>query len=189
LTPELVVAAYCRGWFPMAESRDGEVRWYEPRRRAIFVPGKEHIPRSLTRTYRRGVFDVRIDHDFEATIRACAARAETWISEEIIAVYCALHVAGLAHSVESYRDGVLAGGLYGVALGGAFMGESMFSRATDASKVAFLVLCRTLTEHGFTLLDAQFLTPHLARLGAFTVRAAEYRQRLAAALQLDCRFP
>jgi leucyl/phenylalanyl-tRNA--protein transferase len=188
LTPELVVAAYCRGWFPMAESRDGAVRWYEPHERAIFVPGEEHISHSLARTFRRGVYDVRINHDFEATLRACADREETWISEEIVDVYTALHRAGLAHSVESYRDGALVGGLYGVALGGAFMGESMFSRATDASKVAFLVLCRRLKERGFMLLDAQFLTPHLASLGAFTVSAAEYRRRLAAALQLRCRF-
>ena len=186
LTAEMVVAAYCRGWFPMADARDGEIRWYEPRERAIFLPGEEHISRSLARTFRRGLFDVRIDHDFAGTMRACAARQETWISDEIIAVYTDLHAAGLAHSVESYRDGVLLGGLYGVSLGGAFMGESMFSRATDASKIAFLVLCRRLKEQGFVLLDAQFMTEHLASLGAFAITQQEYLHRLAAALSLRC---
>ncbi len=188
LTPELVVAAYCRGWFPMAERRDGPIHWYEPAERAIFVPGTEHISHSLARTARRGVYDVRINADFSATIRACAERPETWISEEIVAVYTALHEAGLAHSVEAYRDGELAGGLYGVALGGAFFGESMFSRRSDASKVAFLVLCRRLRERGFTLLDAQFMTAHLASLGAVRVSRDGYLQRLAAALQRRCRF-
>src|SRR5579885_2179757 len=174
LTPELVVAAYCRGWFPMAERRDGPIHWYEPAERAIFVPGTEHISHSLARTARRGIYDVRVNADFAATMRACAERAETWISDEIVAVYCALHAAGLAHSVEAYRDGVLAGGLYGVALGGAFFGESMFSRRTDASKLAFLVLCRRLRERGFVLLDAQFMTAHLASLGAIDVSRVEY---------------
>lgn len=188
LTPELVVAAYCRGWFPMAERRDGPIHWYEPAERAIFIPGTEHISHSLARTVRRGVYDVQINAGFAATMRACAERAETWISEEIVAVYTALHEAGLAHSVEAYRDGMLAGGLYGVALGGAFFGESMFSRRTDASKVAFLVLCRRLRERGFILLDAQFMTAHLASLGAIRVSRDEYLQRLAAALRLRCRF-
>ncbi len=188
ITPDLVVAAYCRGWFPMAERRDGPLHWYEPAERAIFVPGTEHISHSLASTARRDIYDVRINADFSATIRACAERQETWISEEIVAVYTALHEAGLAHSVEAYRDGELAGGLYGVALGGAFFGESMFSRRTDASKVAFLVLCRRLRERGFTLLDAQFMTAHLASLGAIRVSRDEYLRRLAAALQRRCRF-
>ena len=188
LTPELVVAGYRRGWFPMADGRFGEIRWYEPHERAIFVPGREHISHSLARAYRRGRFELRINHDFAATIRACAAREETWISAEVIAVYTALHEAGIAHSVESYRDGALVGGLYGVALGGAFMGESMFSRVTDASKLAFLLLCRRLAERGFILLDAQFMTEHLASLGAFTVSRDDYLARLRAALTLPCRF-
>lgn len=185
----MVVAAYCRGWFPMADGRGGEVRWYEPHERAIFVPGHEHVSHSLARTDRRGVFDVRIDHDFPATIRACAGREETWISDEIIAVYTDLHHAGIAHSVEAYRDGMLAGGLYGIALGGAFMGESMFSRATDASKIAFLALCRRLRENGFVLLDAQFMTAHLATLGAIQILQKEYVDRLTEALSLTCSFP
>ncbi len=184
----MIVAAYCRGWFPMADSRDGELRWYEPRERAIFVPGQEHISHSLARAYRRGTFEVRIDHDFPATIRACADRDETWISAEIVDVYTELHRAGIAHSVESYRDGELVGGLYGVALGGAFMGESMFSRASDASKIAFLVLCRRLWQCSFTLLDAQFMTAHLATLGAIQIPQQEYVRRLGSALALDCSF-
>jgi leucyl/phenylalanyl-tRNA--protein transferase len=188
LTPELVVAAYCRGWFPMAEPDGGEIGWYEPQRRAIFVPGNEHISHSLARTYRRGVFDVQIDRDFTAVMRACAAREETWISDEIVDVYTHLHRAGLAHSVESYRDGELVGGLYGVSLGGAFMGESMFSRATDASKIAFLVLCRRLNERGFVLLDAQFITAHLASLGAVEISHDEYLRRLQAALRRRMQY-
>jgi leucyl/phenylalanyl-tRNA--protein transferase len=184
----MVIAAYCRGWFPMADGRDGEIGWYEPRERAIFIPGNEHISHSLARTYRRGMFEVHVDRDFEGTMRACADREETWISEEIVEVYTALHRAGYAHSVESYREGRLVGGLYGVSLGGAFMGESMFSRQTDASKIAFLVLCSRLKERGYVLLDAQFITEHLARLGAVTVSAPEYNARLAAALQRACSF-
>lgn len=187
LTPEMVVAAYCRGWFPMADAR-GEIGWYDPPQRAIFIPGEEHISRRLARTLRSGRFVVAINRDFEATIRACADRPETWISEEIIAVYCELHRLGLAHSVETYRDDALVGGLYGVALGGAFFGESMFSRATDASKVAFAVLCQRLRERGFTLLDAQFMTPHLASLGARLVSRAEYLRLLREALVHDCVF-
>lgn len=188
VTPEQVLAAYCQGWFPMAGERDGPIRWYEPRERAVFVPGEEHISHSLARTLRRGVFDVRVNHDFGATIRACAERPETWISDEIVELYGALHAHGFAHSVESYRDGALVGGLYGVAIGGLFAGESMFSRTTDASKVAFAVLCRRLKQRGFVLLDAQFLTAHLATLGAMTISGDEYARRLQAALRLRCRF-
>ncbi len=187
LTPELLVAAYCRGWFPMADAT-GAIGWYDPPRRAIFVPGEEHISHRLARTFRSGRFDVRFDADFAGTMRDCADRDETWISEEIVAVYTRLHRLGLAHSVESYRDGVRVGGLYGVALGGAFFGESMFSRATDASKVAFVALCRRLKERGFTLLDAQFMTDHLASLGAIDLPRAAYLQRLHAALALDRTF-
>jgi len=184
----MIVAAYARGWFPMADSSDGSISWYDPPERAIFVPGEEHISHSLARTFRRGQFEIRVDHDFPTTIRTCAERDATWISKEVMAVYTALHRAGMAHSVETYREGRLAGGLYGVSLGGAFMGESMFSRATDASKIAFLALCRRLRERGFTLLDAQFMTDHLARLGAVQVSRREYLRRLQQALARDCIF-
>ncbi|MHB8577866.1 MAG: leucyl/phenylalanyl-tRNA--protein transferase [Dehalococcoidia bacterium] len=188
LTVELVLTAYCRGWFPMADAHTGRIGWYEPRRRAIFVPGKEHISQRLARTHRRGTFEVRIDCDFAGTMRACADRSETWISDEIVAVYTAMHRVGLAHSVEAYQEGALVGGLYGVSLGGAFFGESMFSRATDASKVCFLVLCRRLQERGYILLDAQFMTEHLASLGAVEISQREYLRRLQAALALRCTF-
>jgi leucyl/phenylalanyl-tRNA--protein transferase len=188
VTPEHVLAAYCRGWFPMADERDGSIRWYEPRQRAIFIPGEEHISHSLARTLRHGVFDARVNHDFAATIRACAERPETWISDEIVHLYTQLHELGFVHSVEAYLDGELVGGLYGVAIGGLFAGESMFSRVTDASKVAFAVLCRRLKARGYVLLDAQFQTAHLTSLGAITVSRDDYLRRLQAALRLQCRF-
>jgi leucyl/phenylalanyl-tRNA--protein transferase len=188
LTPELVVRAYCQGLFPMASSRRGRLFWFRPDPRAIFDPRRVHIPRSLRRTIRRGRFQVRVNTAFAAVIRACAERPDTWISEEIERVYTELHALGYAHSVEAYLDDQLVGGLYGVAIGGAFMGESMFHRATDASKVCFAWLVERLRERGYLLLDAQYLTEHLARFGAFTVSAAEYERLLARALQLPCRF-
>jgi leucyl/phenylalanyl-tRNA---protein transferase len=189
LTPELVVRAYCAGMFPMAESRRGkEIRWYAPDPRAIMPLECFHVPRSLARTVRRGVFEVRVNADFGGVMRACAEREETWISDDIIEVYGALHRFGLAHSVESWRDGVLAGGLYGVALGGAFFGESMFSRATDASKVALVALVERLRQRNFVLLDTQFITDHLARFGAVEVSRAAYLRRLDQALRLERRF-
>jgi leucyl/phenylalanyl-tRNA--protein transferase len=188
LTPELVLRAYCQGLFPMAASRRGRIFWFRPDPRAIFDLQRVHIPRSLRRTIRRGRFEVRVNTAFPAVIRACAERPDTWISEEIERVYTELHALGYAHSVEAYLDGQLAGGLYGVAIGGAFMGESMFHRVTDASKVCFAWLVERLRERGYLLLDAQYLTEHLARFGAFTVSAAEYERLLARALQLPCRF-
>ncbi len=188
LTPELLIRAYCAGVFPMADSRRGRLRWYAPDPRAIIPLDGFHVPRSLARTIRRGVFEVRVNTAFGDVIRACAARDETWISDEIIGAYEALHALGLAHSVESWQGHELAGGLYGVALGGAFFGESMFSRAADASKVALTALVDRLRARGFVLLDTQFLTPHLARFGAVEIPREEYLARLAAALPLDCRF-
>lgn len=188
LSPELVLAAYCQGLFPMARSRRGPIAWYRPDPRAIFEPGRVHLARRLRRTIRQGRFEVRINTDFAGVVAACADRPDTWISPEIERVYRALHALGYAHSVEAYQDGVLVGGLYGVAIGGAFMGESMFHRVTDASKVCFAHLAERLAARGYTLLDAQFMTDHLARLGAFYVSAAEYEVRLAAALRRPCRF-
>ncbi|HLH26630.1 MAG TPA: leucyl/phenylalanyl-tRNA--protein transferase [Chloroflexota bacterium] len=188
LTPELVLGAYCRGLFPMARSRRGPIEWFRPDPRAIFDPYRIHLSRRLLRTVRSGPFDVRINADFAAVIAACAARAETWISPEVERVYGALHARGFAHSVEAYQDGALVGGLYGVAIGGAFMGESMFHDVTDASKVCFAHLAARLRERGYLLLDTQFMTDHLASLGAYYVSAAEYDRLLARALHLDCRF-
>ena len=188
LTPELVLAAYCQGLFPMARSRRGPIEWFRPDPRAIFDPQRVHLSRRLLRTVRSGRFELRINADFAAVIAACAAREETWISPDVEHVYGALHARGFAHSVEAYQGGALVGGLYGVAIGGAFMGESMFHRATDASKVCFAHLVARLRERGFVVLDTQFLTEHLASLGAYYVSAAEYDELLAHALQLDCRF-
>jgi leucyl/phenylalanyl-tRNA---protein transferase len=187
ISPELIVAAYQRGFFPMA-GPDGRIRWYLPERRAVFLPGDARISASLARVIRRGRFSVAIDRDFEAVIRACAARDETWISHEIEASYCSLHHLGVAHSVETYEEGRLAGGLYGVALGGVFFGESMFHRATDASKVAFAYLCRRLEERGFVLHDAQMMTPHLASMGAREISRMAYERLLQQALRLRCSF-
>jgi leucyl/phenylalanyl-tRNA--protein transferase len=188
LKPELLVRAYCMGVFPMADSRAGEVRWYAPDPRAIVPLDSFHVSRSLRRTIRRGTFEVRVDTAFGAVMRACGARDQTWISDEIIAAYEALYRLGLAHSVETWRGDELVGGLYGVTLGGAFFGESMFSRQTDASKVALVALVDRLRERSYTLLDTQFLTDHLARFGAVEIPKQEYQARLATALRLDCRF-
>ena len=188
LSSATLIRAYASGVFPMADDRSGRIRWYAPDPRAVIPLDAFHVPRSLRQSLRKGVFEVTVDADFAAVIRACAEREETWISAEIERAYIELHRLGLAHSVETWRAGRLAGGLYGVALGGAFFGESMFSRETDASKVALVALVERLRARGFVLLDTQFLTPHLARFGAVEIPRDEYEQRLADALRLDRRF-
>jgi leucyl/phenylalanyl-tRNA--protein transferase len=188
LTAELVLRAYAQGLFPMARDRRGPIEWFRPDPRAVFDPRRVHFSRSLRRTVRRGVFEVRVNADFAAVIAACAAREETWISPDIEQVYGELHALGYAHSVEAYREGALVGGLYGVALGGAFMGESMFHHATDASKVCFAHLVERLCGRGFIILDTQFMTEHLASFGAYYLSARQYDAVLARALRLPCRF-
>jgi leucyl/phenylalanyl-tRNA--protein transferase len=189
LSPTLIEHAYRQGIFPMADD-DGEILWFSPDPRAIIPlePGAFHVPRSLRQTIRQGRFEIRIDHDFAGVMAGCADRAETWISAEITAVYEAMHSQGRAHSVEAWRDGRLVGGLYGVSLGGAFMGESMFSRETDASKVCLAALVDRLQSRGYSLLDSQFHTPHLARFGLTLIPRHEYLLRLNHALRQDCRF-
>ena len=188
LEPDLIVAAYCQGIFPMADEADGSIGWYSPDPRAVFPLESFHVPRSLHRTIRQGIFEVRVDTAFEAVMRACADREETWISEELVSAYTALHRRGLAHSVEAWHDGELAGGLYGVSLGGAVMGESMFTRITDASKVCLVHLVERLRERGFVLLDSQLPTEHLSRFGQIVVPRAEYLRQLGAALRLRRSF-
>lgn len=188
LTPELLIRAYCAGVFPMADHRHGRIGWYRPDPRAVIPLDAFHVPRSLRRTIRRGDFELTFNADFPAVIAACAAREETWISDDVVRAYTGLHRLGLAHSVETWRAGRLAGGLYGVALGAAFFGESMFSRETDASKVALVALVERLRERGFVLLDTQFLTAHLARFGAIEIARAEYERRLGAALSTPRTF-
>ena len=189
LTPEGVELAYRHGIFPMADERSGEVLWFRPDPRAVIPLDGFHVSRSLARTLRRGRFEVRVDTDFEGVMRGCADRADgTWISGRFVEVYGALHRAGTAHSVETWREGRLAGGAYGLALGGAFMAESMFHRETDASKVALAALVQRLRERGFALLDVQYVTPHLASLGAVEITRREYERRLERALALPCSF-
>ncbi len=188
LTPEILICGYQMGLFPMADE-DGEIGWYSPDPRCVFEFERFHVPHGLKPVLRRGLFEVRINTAFDEVIRACADRAEgTWISPEIIRVYNELHRLGFAHTVETWRDGQLAGGLYGVAIGGAFFGESMFHRVSDASKVALVALMRRLESRGFVLVDTQWATPHLQRFGAVEIPRAEYLRRLDAALKLACRF-
>jgi leucyl/phenylalanyl-tRNA--protein transferase len=188
IDPEFLCTAYCNGYFPMADSKTGEIHWYSPDPRAIFDLNEFHIPRSLKLTLKKQSFEVRINQRFEEVMRACAARDETWISETIIESYIQLHRDGIAYSVETWKDGNLAGGLYGVALRGAFFGESMFSRIRDASKVALVYLVERLRKQGFILLDTQFITPHLQRLGAREISRDEYLKRLEKALNVICSF-
>lgn len=183
LDPDLLLRAYSIGVFPMADSRDAkDVFWVEPRRRAI-IPLESFRPsRSLRKTIRHGDFTVTCDTAFAHVLRECAHREETWINEEIEASYIALHERGHAHSVECWQDGALAGGLYGVKLGAAFFGESMFSLRKDASKVALAWLIARLVVGGFTLLDCQFMTDHLRSLGAIEIDQKDYMVLLSAAL-------
>ena len=177
-----LLAAYASGIFPMADSRhDDDIFWVEPRRRAILPLDGFTVSRSLAKRIRSARFAVTTDHAFARVVTACAespGREETWISPAIEASYAALHAAGHAHSIEVWRDGDLVGGLYGVSLGRAFFGESMFSLATDASKVALAYLVARLRVGGFVLLDCQFMTPHLASLGAVEIAQEEYLARL-----------
>jgi leucyl/phenylalanyl-tRNA--protein transferase len=189
LTPDGVELAYRHGIFPMADERSGEVLWFRPDPRAVIPLDGFHVSRSLARIIRRGVFDIRVDTDFEGVMRGCADRPEgTWISERFVEVYGALRRTGKAHSVEVWRGGRLVGGVYGLTLGGAFMAESMFHRETDASKVALAALTARLRERGFILLDVQYVTPHLESLGAIEITRREYERRLERALALPCTF-
>ncbi len=188
LSPDLLLYTYRFGLFPMADpDQDGAVYWMDPDPRGIIPLGTFHVPKNLRKLVRRAPFEVVTDRSFGDVMRACAApapgRESTWISEEVVEVYTALHRRGFAHSVECWEDGRLVGGLYGVALGGAFFGESMFSRARDASKVALVHLVAALRRGGFVLLDTQFVTPHLAQFGAVEIPQVEYKRRLAEALR------
>jgi leucyl/phenylalanyl-tRNA--protein transferase len=183
LDPRLLLQGYATGIFPMADSRKAdELFWVEPRNRAIIPLDRFHVSRSLSRALRSGRFQVTRDRDFAAVISACADREETWINAELEQAMIALHGSGNAHSIEVWHDGDLVGGLYGVKLGRAFFGESMFSRMTDASKVALAWLVARLKAGNFTLLDCQFMTDHLASLGAVSVARETYVALLATAL-------
>jgi len=172
----------------MAESRDGPLYWYSPDPRAIIPLDGLKVSRSLRQVIKKKLFEVRVNTAFERVIRECAEREETWISEQIVQSYLELHRLGHAHSVESWRGETLAGGLYGVALGAAFFGESMFHSERDASKVALVFLVDRLRERGYELLDTQFMTPHLARLGAIEISKDEYLERLQHAIKRKRSF-
>src|SRR5215212_7871185 len=180
LDPETLLSAYAQGAFPMAD-RDGSIRWYTADPRGIFPLDTFHVPRTLRQIIRQGKFEVRVNHDFEQAMRACmeARRDEggTWINESLVEAYVRLHQLGFAHSVECWSDGELAGGLYGVSLGGAFFGESMFHRATNASKIALVHLVERLKSRGYELLDTQATTPHLRQFGCVDIAAGEYLKR------------
>jgi leucyl/phenylalanyl-tRNA--protein transferase len=187
LTPSTLIWAYSHGIFPM--DVNGQIQWFSPDPRAILPLDAFHTPKTLRQTMRQGHFEIRTNARFEVVIRACGDRPEgTWISEEIVAAYVQLHQLGLAHSVEAYCDDELAGGLYGVAIGGAFFGESMFHHVRDASKVALVHLIERLRTRGYRLLDVQFTTPHLERFGVIEIPRGNYLDRLAAAIALDCTF-
>lgn len=188
LDPDLLVFAYRRGYFPMGESATGPLSWFSPDPRAIIPLDTFRAPRSVRRLLGQDAFELRLDTVFDEVIGACAAREETWITSDIIRAYGLLHRRGLAHSVESWCDGALAGGLYGVALGGAFFGESMFTRVSGASKVALVHLVEILRAGGFSLLDVQFLNEHLLQFGAVEIPRQEYLELLAQALERPCRF-
>lgn len=187
LQPQVLIAAYCSGYFPM--DVDGELGWFSPDPRAVIPLDAFHASHTLRQLYRARRFDLRINTAFSDVIRCCADRPDgTWISPEIITAYERLHRCGLAHSVETWRDGCLAGGLYGVALGGAFFGESMFHRVRDASKIALLALVERLNARGFRLLDTQWMTEHLRRFGAVEVPRLEYLRILRGALARSVTF-
>ena len=193
LTPDMLLRAYSIGVFPMAENQDDpELVWVDPRMRGIIPMSKFHVPRRLRRTVRNDTFEVTFDRDFAGVIEGCAeateGRPRTWINSRIVDLYTSLHFKGHGHSVECWQDGDLVGGLYGISLKGVFFGESMFSRATDASKVALVHLAAKLSVGGYAFIDTQFITKHLSRFGAIEVPRNEYRGLLAAALKFDSEF-
>jgi leucyl/phenylalanyl-tRNA--protein transferase len=190
IAADALLSAYSSGWFPMAVA-PGDIRWYSPDPRGVIPLDTFHVPRRLARSMRASRFEIRVDTSFRAVIQACAAREDSdgdWIDEEIVESYCALHEQGFAHSVETWQDGVMVGGLYGVALRGAFFGESMFHRVSDASKAALAALVDRLRARGYALLDTQWVTGHLAQFGATEIPRRRYLKLLDEALKVDTSF-
>ena len=187
IDPELLLQGYRLGVFPMA-MEDDSVQWFSPDPRAILPLEDFHVPHALRRLVRKKVFETTIDNAFSKVIEACAKREDTWINVEIIESYTRLHEVGCAHSVEAWKEGTLAGGLYGVAVGGAFFGESMFHRVTDASKIALVALVERLRAQKFALLDTQWLTPHLQQFGGIEIPRDHYLRVLRRAVELPRRF-
>lgn len=183
LEPETLLQAYCQGYFPMGGYEDGEIRWFSPEERGIIpLDDRFHIPHGLKRALRKNPFEIRMDTAFAEVINACGQRKEVWIDDSIKDAYCRLHELGVAHSVEAWDEDGLQGGLYGVSLGLAFFGESMFTRKTDASKVALVALVNHLRLNNFILLDSQWLTPHLQQFGAREIPRKHYLKMLEKAL-------
>lgn len=189
LTPELLLSAYAQGIFPMALSREeSKLFWFEPEQRGVIPLHNFHISRSLAREIRRETFTIRTNTAFQAVVEGCADRPETWINDALFALYGALHEQGAAQSLEVWQGAQLVGGIFGITLGGAFFGESMFSRRTNASKVALAYTVDRLKQAGFVLFDTQYLTPHLASLGGVEIPRAVYRKQLAQALKITASF-
>ena len=187
IDPELLLQGYRLGVFPMA-MEDDSIQWFSPDPRAILPLEDFHVPHALRRLLRKNVFETRIDSAFSKVIEACAKREDTWINLEIIESYTRLHELGCAHSVEAWKEGTLAGGLYGVAVGGAFFGESMFHYVTDASKIALVALVEHLRAQKFALLDTQWLTPHLQQFGGIEISRDHYLRLLRRAVELPRKF-
>jgi leucyl/phenylalanyl-tRNA--protein transferase len=190
IAADALLTAYASGWFPMAVA-EGEIRWYSPDPRGIIPLDTFHVPKRLARSLRKAAFEIRVDTNFRAVITACSQREDAdgnWIDQEIIDSYCMLHDAGFAHSVETWKDGVMVGGLYGVALHGAFFGESMFHNVDDASKAALVALVEKLRAGGYALLDTQWVTEHLLQFGAIEIPRRRYLRMLEDALKIDARF-
>ncbi len=186
--PEILIHAYKEGFFPMAESRNGEIYWHSPEPRAIIPIDVATMSRSLKQFIKKRDFEYKVNTEFETVIRACADRAETWINDEIIDSFCELNRLGFAHSVETWENGKLLGGLYGVCIGGAFFGESMFNYETNTSKAAFYELLRILNKNKYKLLDSQYINHHTSNLGAIEISRSDYLNRLKKALVADCNF-
>lgn len=187
-TAEFLCEAYAQGFFPMPHPQTGEILWYHPDPRTIIPLDAFHVSRSLRQTLAHAAFEVRIDSAFTDVMKACADRPDTWITDQFIAVYTEMHQAGDAHSVEVWQNDQLVGGVYGVSLAGGFFGESMFHTVTDMSKVALFHLVKRMKERGMTLLEVQFLTPHLKSLGAQEISRAAYLKLLAHALTQPVTF-
>lgn len=189
IDPDFLLYAYSNGFFPMADSRTGPIHWYSPDPRAVFIISEIKPPRTVRQLIRRKTFEIRFDFDFQKTISECANREDTWISDTIINSYINLHYLGYAHSVEAYQNQELVGGLYGIALGGIFFGESMFSKVSNASKVAFYYLIEHLRNRNFILIDSQFINPHTQSLGAIEIPRDTYLKILKVALEMkDVHF-
>ena len=188
LEPENMIRLYSRGAFPMADEITGEINWYLPEVRTIIPLYRYNVPRSLKKTLKENTFEFRFDHDFISVVKGCADRDATWISDRLIQAYLQLEKLGYIHTVETWQKGKLVGGLYGISYGGAFFGESMFSKISQASKAALVKLLEHLNEKGFVMLDIQYMTPHLEMFGAKEISFEEFNDLLLECYKRDCRF-